>query len=428
MGTITPRKLKSGATSYLAQLVIKRDGAIAHRENKVFERRQAAAAWLEKREKELAKPGALDRVKAGDPKLSMVIDRYIDESEKELGKTKTQVLRTIKDFPIAEKRCSQIGSRDIVEFAKQKLDTGVEPQTVGNYLSHLAAIFTIARPAWDYPLDPQGMNDAWKVVKKLGIVQKSQERTRRPTKDELNKLMRHFAVRQQLRSTVVPMQKIIVFALFSTRRQEEIVRIRWDDLDVESKRVLVRDMKNPGEKIGNDVWCDLPDEALKIIQAMPRLADEIFPYTTDAVSAAFTRACYVLGINTKDMPDHERLHFHDLRHDGVSRLFEMGWNIPHVAAVSGHRSWASLKRYTHLRQIGDKYAGWKWVTEAAKPIPGLRLAKNGELPRRLRSERGSASLNIPRKPRPGRHNPLPVPIPEVDDEVPDDPDVVATLT
>jgi hypothetical protein len=40
----------------------------------------------------------------------------------------------------------------------------------------------------------------------------------------------------------------------------------------------------------------------------------------------------------------------------------MGWNIPHVAAVSGHRSWQSLKRYTHLRMTGDKYKDWRWLT------------------------------------------------------------------
>ncbi|MDF1856927.1 MAG: hypothetical protein P1U48_15990 [Pseudooceanicola sp.] len=34
----------------------------------------------------------------------------------------------------------------------------------------------------------------------------------------------------------------------------------------------------------------------------------------------------------------EELHFHDLRHEGISRLFEMGWNIPHVVAASGLRS------------------------------------------------------------------------------------------
>lgn len=78
-----------------------------------------------------------------------------------------------------------------------------------------------------------------------------------------------------------------------------------------------------------------------------------FPANGDAISAAFTRACKMLGI--KD------LHFHDLRHEGISRLFEMAQTIPQVASVSGHRSWQSLKRYTHMEEVGDKWANWKWL-------------------------------------------------------------------
>lgn len=387
MGTITARKRKDGSFGYLAQILVKRDGKIAHRENRTFDRRQAAAAWLEKREKELARPGAIERLKAGDPLLRDVIDTYIKESNKEIGRTKAQVLRSIKTFELADKRCSQITSSDIVTFAQQKLATGVEAQTVGNYMSHLGSIFGIARAAWQYDLDPQAMEDAWIVGKKLGIVSKSKERDRRPTLAELDALMKHFGDRQKRRRTVIPMQKIIVFGLFSARRQEEIVRIRWSDLDVEGKRVMVRDMKHPGDKKGNDVWCDLPEEALNVALSMPRFVDEIFPYSTGAIGRAFTNACQILGFSGEDIPDDEALHFHDLRHEGVSRLFEMGWNIPHVAAVSGHRSWQSLKRYTHLRQIGDKYKGWKWTEEAAKPIEGLRITRKGGMPRRRRSER-----------------------------------------
>jgi len=91
---------------------------------------------------------------------------------------------------------------------------------------------------------------------------------------------------------------------------------------------------------------------------MPRVAPEIFPYSTDAISAAFTRACKTLEIGD--------LRFHDLRHEGVSRLFELGMTIPQVATVSGHRSWNSLQRYTHLRQTGDKYTGWRWLPVIAQ--------------------------------------------------------------
>ncbi|STE82247.1 Shufflon-specific DNA recombinase [Escherichia coli] len=46
----------------------------------------------------------------------------------------------------------------------------------------------------------------------------------------------------------------------------------------------------------------------------------------------------------------ENLHFHDLRHEAISRFFELGTlNVMEVAAISGHRSLNMLKRYTHLR-------------------------------------------------------------------------------
>ena len=43
------------------------------------------------------------------------------------------------------------------------------------------------------------------------------------------------------------------------------------------------------------------------------------------------------------------LHFHDLRHEAVTRLFERGLNIAEVSAISGHKELKMLQRYTHLR-------------------------------------------------------------------------------
>lgn len=72
--------------------------------------------------------------------------------------------------------------------------------------------------------------------------------------------------------------------------------------------------------------------------------------------------------DARDLLEIDDLRFHDLRHEGISRLFEMGLNIPHVATVSGHRSWQNLKRYTHIRQSGDKYEGWKWLDAVTQPL------------------------------------------------------------
>ena len=259
------------------------------------------------------------------------------------------MLKTIKNSDLGETKCSEITSHILVSFARE-LTKSVEPQTCGNYFSHLSNIFTVARPAWGYPLSRQEFDDAVTVIKKLGLIRKGNERNRRPTLEELDRLMEHFGRVRDHRPSSIPMQKIVAFALFSTRRQEEITLLRWDDLHED--RILVRDMKHPGDKKGNNVYCELPPEALAIIKSMPHDEDRIFPYSTDAISASFTRACQILGI--------EDLRFHDLRHEGISRLFEMGRTIPQVAAVSGHRSWTSLKRYTHIRQSKDKYENWKW--------------------------------------------------------------------
>ncbi|KTQ96866.1 hypothetical protein NS226_06620 [Aureimonas ureilytica] len=355
MGTIRARKRANGEMAYTAQIRIQREGQTVHSEAQTFDRRPAAAAWLRKREKELEAPGALEQARGSDVTLSKIIAQYIEESTRALGKTKTQVLRTITRSDLAAMPCDRIEARHIVEYL-QSIEA--QPQTVGSYASHLASIFTIARPAWGYPLDDGAMKDAVTVCKRLGVISRSKQRDRRPTLDELDKLLDHFTDRKKRVPQYMPMVQVVLFALFSTRRQEEIIRIRWDDLDVKHSRILVRDMKHPGEKLGNDSWVDLPAPALHIIQSMPRKREEIFPYSTDATSANFTRAGKILGI--------EDLHFHDLRHEGISRLFEMGLNIPHVAAVSGHRSWISLKRYTHLRNVGDRYEGWKWMP---KPPP-----------------------------------------------------------
>jgi integrase len=349
MGTIIGRTRKDGSKAFTAQIVIKKGGQIVHREAETFDRKQAANAWIVKREAELKQPGGLDRKE--DPTLSAVIDRYIAESKNVVSGTKAQVLKTIKHSELGEVKCSDITSHTLVSFARE-LSKTVEPQTCGNYFSHLSNIFTVARPAWGYPLSRQQFDDAVTVLRKLGLIRKGAERNRRPTLEELDRLMEHFGRIRDHRPSSLPMQKIVAFALFSTRRQEEITLLRWADLD--GDRIFVRDMKHPGDKKGNDVYCELPPEALDIVRSMPRMGERIFPFSTAAISAAFTRACQFLGI--------EDLRFHDLRHEGISRLFEMGRTIPQAAAVSGHRSWASLKRYTHIRQTGDKYKDWKWLS------------------------------------------------------------------
>jgi integrase len=131
-------------------------------------------------------------------------------------------------------------------------------------------------------------------------------------------------------------------------RSEEIHKIRWSDLDADRRTVLIRDRKDPRKKDGNDQFVPLVGftgfDAWSLLQEQrewTRVKERCFPYNHKSSETAFRRCVRALGI--------EDLHFHDLRHDGTSRMFEAGLAIEQVALITGHKDWKQLKRYTNLR-------------------------------------------------------------------------------
>ncbi|MCY1462141.1 hypothetical protein D9M71_798830 [compost metagenome] len=57
-----------------------------------------------------------------------------------------------------------------------------------------------------------------------------------------------------------------------------------------------------------------------------------------------------------------RTRFHDIRHKAITDFFELGFNIPEIAIMSGHRDWQTLKRYTHTKAAGV-HASYANLTE-----------------------------------------------------------------
>jgi integrase len=57
-------------------------------------------------------------------------------------------------------------------------------------------------------------------------------------------------------------------------------------------------------------------------------------------------------------------HFHDLRHEAISRLCEMGLTLPEVALISGHKDPRMLFRYVNLRpaDLAAKLKGRAWAS------------------------------------------------------------------
>ena len=115
------------------------------------------------------------------------------------------------------------------------------PRSNAAYVGRRPAVIPRGGPLRNI-VDLQEVEDAKDMAEKLGIVDRSKMRDRRPTIEELEKLLgyQHREKNGKGRMTPLktPVSDIILFAIFSTRRLSEITRIEWDDIDFENKTVF----------------------------------------------------------------------------------------------------------------------------------------------------------------------------------------------
>ncbi len=347
MATISKRRKKDGSFSYTAQIRITKRGA-DYTESRTFSREALASDWAKRREVELEHPGALEKAAIGAISLGKLIADYIEQFERtnKWQRSKGQHLRLLGKMDIAKVDAVQLTAQHLIDHVRLRRRGSAErkaagPATVMNDLVWIGAVMRAAKGIWGLPVDPLVVDQARVACRELRLVAKGRKRDVRPTPAQLQQLTQLFERRDGRAS--IPMRDVMWFAVYSARRQAEITRLEWRDLDAEALTLLVRDVKHPTHKIGNHRLSKLTPEALAIIQRQPRTEGEllIFPYNEKSISSNFARACGLVGI--------EDLTFHDLRHEATSRLFERGYQIHEVAQFTLHESWQELKRYTQIK-------------------------------------------------------------------------------
>jgi integrase len=341
MSYIRARKQADGTTRYTAVVRIRKGKAILHHEAKTFSHRSAAITWARHREVALEDPAALIRAQDGVATLASLIRWYIEtfQSISKWQRSKQTHLEYLEKHTIGSSNVYALTTATLVDHVRRRRADGAGAATVANDLTWIGVVLRAAKSVKELPLRPDIVEEARTACRELRLVGKARKRTRRPTASELNRL-REFFSRRDARSTI-PMCDIMEFAVHSARREAEICRLEWSDNDDEYRTGLVRDAKHPTSKEGNHRRFKYTQEGWEIAQRQPRSSEYIFPYDPKSVGAAFTRACRILGI--------QDLHFHDLRHEATSRLFERGYQIQEVAQFTLHDSWNEPKRYTNLR-------------------------------------------------------------------------------
>lgn len=317
--------------------------------SETFALREDARSWATTCERRIdqGKPPQKTRV-LGSKSFAHLIDLYLEDLQdvgRRIGRTKSANLELLKT-DLGAKDYAQLDRKAIIDFGRARARGGAGPVTVSMYIGEIKTVFTHVSAVHDIDVQLEPIEKGRLALKHLGLVGKSEERDRRPTDDELRLLFDHFDHNPW---QVIPMSRIIRFAIATAMRQDEICRVTWSDFDAKGKMLLIRDRKDPRRKYGNDQLIPLVDlsgyDPIELIEQQrayrSNFDDRIFPFNGRSVSAAFTRATSALDIDD--------LVFHDTRHEATSRYFEGGLHIPEAALITGHKDWKMLQRYTHLR-------------------------------------------------------------------------------
>jgi integrase len=201
----------------------------------------------------------------------------------------------------------------------------VGPQKVTHELNTLSVVLRTAQLDWDIPLRRSPLDGLRKPRLPPG-------RDRRLASGELERI-RDAA----LCGNTPYLWPVIEFAIETAMRKAEILALEWGQVRWGQRIAHLPDTKNG---LPRDV--PLTRRALEILQMQKNQGQKCpFPHSIPAVRHAWNT---VVGQAT--ISD---LHFHDLRHEAISRFFEAGLSIPEVAKITGHKDFRMLARYTHIK-------------------------------------------------------------------------------
>lgn len=376
MGSVTKRTTSKGEIRYRALIQIRKQD-IDYSESKTFSKKSLAEAWLKKRELELE---LNPEIITGEEVIELTfLDALISYEEYigEMTSSKKYKLKQFKDYEIIRKKLSKLKSEDFSSYALKRrngdFSNGVSPAkaTVEQELYYFRVILLHAELILGQENNAvKELDKAMKGLRNARQIDRSETRERLPTNEELQLLTNYFYQLWLMPKSVFPLHLIMWLAIYTTRRRGELFSLRLEDDDPEHGSWLVRDIKNPKGSKGNNKRFKVCPEARAIInmllepevrKKMTRRNPEnglLLPTMADSTIRVFTDTCKILGI--KDF------RFHDLRHEGATRLAEKGLSIPQIQQYTLHDSWSSLERYVNLDHKRKKVLEFDEAFEVAK--------------------------------------------------------------
>lgn len=297
--------------------------------SKTFKLKADAQAWAKELERDIS-TGALHQ--PSQRRVEEAIDRYLTDvlPHKAASTRKHQKAQlTWWREAIGGMKLTDVTPALIAE-ARDRLARKRSAGTVNRYLAILSHLFSKCAGEWQWIVHHPMRGTVERLKEPPGRVRFLDEK-------EIGALLA--ACRESRNPALYP---AVVLALSTGMRQGEILSLRWKQVDLARRLIVLPKTKNK-ERRGLPVT----DQALGALRDIQRYThtDLLFPSPKDAGKPTVVRGAFEAAVEKAEIED---FRFHDLRHTCASYLAMNGASEREIAEVLGHKTLAMVKRYSHL--------------------------------------------------------------------------------
>lgn len=263
-------------------------------------------------------------LKLFSPTIREMADRYAAAFPR-LHQTRYRAVTVAKH--LGHIRIGKLQPEHLRDFLKAR--SHLSPQSITHEINCLKAMIRVARQEWGLDIP-----DHKQTFSRIAMPTIDGERERRLAPGEWEALWAEANERMRLS---------MVIAVETGVRRNEMCAIQREWIDLSARTIRL-----PKEvtKTGKGRLVPLSITAVEALR--PHAAGDglLLGMSTNAHRLSWHR--------TRDravsvMPSLQTLHWHDFRHECLSRLAAAGWTPAMLRVVSGHADWRMLQRYVNLR-------------------------------------------------------------------------------
>ena len=298
------------------------------------------------------------------PTVAEVAERYLDEHVAVRCKPKTaeaysSVIRRHIVPMFGEMSLAAVGRKHVTDLHYALRDV---PSTANRSVDVLSRLFAMGE-AWG--LIPEGANPCRYVVK-----YRERPRERFLTDEELRRLGRVLREAKDEGGASMYAVAAIRLLLLTGCRRNEILTLRWADVDLDGGELRLADSKTGARSV-----C-LPPAAVKVLADLPRVRGNQW------VIVGRKRGTHMRDLSdawetVRKRADLEGVRLHDLRHTYASRALALGESLPVIGKLLGHTQVETTARYAHLARDSVRESAARIAASIGADLHAAKGVSNG---------------------------------------------------